>query len=1578
MSNIEKILQSNELYQSEKNYLKEMEEIAFSGKNKTAFERIGKKYNLDQTTVKELNELYIVCKAKDIAQSNQSEAEKWHDIKQLYKNQANISHRTSMSILLQQYSTPAPIAYLMGQYTNQSTNQLVYEPSAGNGMLLVNSLGQIYVNEIDKLRSRYLAAQGYLDFQYTKAAPTLTRNDASLLDYSRLKLYDVILTNPPFGKLDKKEYFKNIKVLDHKMALFALEYMKDSGKAAIIVGGHGEYDEQKRIKSGKNRLFYWELYQNYNVDDIIHIDGSLYSKQGTTMDVRLILINGRKTDKTEVFPTEYSEELHTPIKDFDVLKDRVLSHKQNKDSNYMKAKAKAKAYRLKLQMIEQLGAPYEPISITCADNSLQVSVPDNMAYDTHAFLKKLKNAVGGDVVEWVRQKLQYKTKDELCSALADEQIDGVAMAIYNIETKKQGIIIGDQTGIGKGRQAAALIRYGVIQGKKPIFMSQKSNLFTDMYRDLSDIGSGNLVPFIVNSAADGNTKIIDKNGKVIFKPLPQKEQEQAIKNQKLSGYDFIMATYSQFAVKEDSDKKKLIAAFADDNIFILDESHEVSGKGITFQFMFPLLKKSAGVCYLSATFAKTPENLPIYSAKTAIGDVNMDSDSLVEAITRGGVPLQEIISAQLVSEGQMLRRERAYDGIAVNYITLDKDGANIYGVSDKQDEHEYMSDTITFIMREIVRFQKEYITPAIYDIDSELSKSMREAGLRKGTGGAGVDNTPYFSKMFNAVAQLLISIKAKDVAELTIKRLKEGFKPVIALRGTMETFINANADIEVGEHIRADFTTVLKRGLDGVMRYTIKNPDGSKEYYKFNPSDLGIEAQTEYNRILKLIDDMFVEVPISPIDYIIALIEDAGYTVAEITGRQRKIRYDSLKTKGGLTGTVMNNPKRKKNEEFAKFQNNELDVLIINTAGATGASVQAIPTKKVPASEVKPRTMIIAEAELNISTEVQKRGRINRTGQIIKPQYDYLISAIPAEKRFFMMLAKKLKSLDANTSSNQKQSESILKVDDFLNKYGDKVVRDYCEANKDFSLSIDDPLNLFNKNKDEVKEEMATKVAARVAILPTREQKKFYDDIIELYADYIEQLKQTDEYDLEVDTLNIEATLENREIAIVGTGNRSVFSQDSYKETLLGNNLRKPMKKAELDDRISKIINGQDPRIVQSELIQEITQYYQARINQQMEAAQTWLNIKLDAVKDHHKVKKAIKDKLPEEEIAVIKKLLVEKIQEEYEEKKASVQALSNVKSRVLNVVRFFYSGRGFNYNHQGNDYPAVFIGFNIDRKKDNPFAPSAMTAIMAISGSLRLLNFKLSGEQGDKVFSIIGQNSGVNREDYLPNWDNLNAKAQADKIKYKIITGNILQAAAKYKGKLINFTMEDGSQRRGILLNDDKDVNKVDKITVPIYRGRNAIKSMTIGSMMYCNRTIFFVRKSDRVWEMALSASQQNYGDIFLNEDVLKNVDNNNFDKVGDKMRAVVYDDQIDGLTNVLESNFQISIELAPNIFDAMKEQFDIQEPTLDIDDVIQSLPQQEQTPIPSQDDEDRERQKIKAKAKALALKLKIELLNL
>ncbi|MDY4861880.1 MAG: strawberry notch family protein [Candidatus Onthomorpha sp.] len=62
----------------------------------------------------------------------------------------------------------------------------------------------------------------------------------------------------------------------------------------------------------------------------------------------------------------------------------------------------------------------------------------------------------GSIDEYIRTELGYDTVEEAHQALAAEQMDSVAMAIYQMK-QRQALIIGDQTGVGKGRQMAALI-----------------------------------------------------------------------------------------------------------------------------------------------------------------------------------------------------------------------------------------------------------------------------------------------------------------------------------------------------------------------------------------------------------------------------------------------------------------------------------------------------------------------------------------------------------------------------------------------------------------------------------------------------------------------------------------------------------------------------------------------------------------------------------------------------------------------------------------------------------------------------------------------------------------------------------------------------------------------------------------------------------------------------------------------------------------------------------------------------------------------------------------------------------------
>jgi hypothetical protein len=300
--------------------------------NKTTVEKLGKTFGIDnQNQVKELTELAIVLEARKIAENRTIRLrDRFDAIVDLYKSQVNLSHRTSMSILMQQYSTSAPISYLAGMWVKSHNPDAAYfEPSAGNG-LLCHALPYhlTHVNELDEIRLANLHRQPF---------KTITNRDASMaFGYGRI--FDGIITNPPFGDLEDVELVDgfHIKKLEHIMALRALDTMKDDGRAAIIVGGHTRYDNASGSITNKgDRYFLNYLYHNYNVVDIVPIDGhKLYSRQGTAFDTRLILIAGRKETPSgiaEYAPLEGGKQAHLRevMDDFDCLFTRIINNDIN-------------------------------------------------------------------------------------------------------------------------------------------------------------------------------------------------------------------------------------------------------------------------------------------------------------------------------------------------------------------------------------------------------------------------------------------------------------------------------------------------------------------------------------------------------------------------------------------------------------------------------------------------------------------------------------------------------------------------------------------------------------------------------------------------------------------------------------------------------------------------------------------------------------------------------------------------------------------------------------------------------------------------------------------------------------------------------------------------------------------------------------------------------------------------------------------------------------------------------------------------------------------------------------------------
>lgn len=252
----------------------------------------------------------------------------WNNVQPTY------AYSDSSKELFKQYSTPCPISAIIAQYTQMDWADFIFEPSAGNGLLLVGANPKItHVNEIDKSRKQSLEHQGF--------AKITTKNAAEPFPEAMAKGYDVVVTNPPFArwessKFDKErianKYFNkhrgiaNHIRLEHLMAGLALHTMKDDGKAAIIIMGHVYFGADGLF--AKYRPFFNWLYRHYKVDDIINMNSyKLYNKQGAVTKTMLILIGGCKKTPSGVAPNKAEQpHLETMVGTFEDLWFRVKEH----------------------------------------------------------------------------------------------------------------------------------------------------------------------------------------------------------------------------------------------------------------------------------------------------------------------------------------------------------------------------------------------------------------------------------------------------------------------------------------------------------------------------------------------------------------------------------------------------------------------------------------------------------------------------------------------------------------------------------------------------------------------------------------------------------------------------------------------------------------------------------------------------------------------------------------------------------------------------------------------------------------------------------------------------------------------------------------------------------------------------------------------------------------------------------------------------------------------------------------------------------------------------------------------------
>lgn len=193
--------------------------------------------------------------------------------------------RTQGQQELQQFSTPPTHAFLVGWVANPNNNDVVFEPSAGTGSLIIPVLtakpAKIYANELDKDRANILREIKGIDEIYTENANNLFSIFSQKEEFEKPT---IIVMNPPFSADVLRRGRKDL-LLGAKHVEQALKLLQPNGRLVAIVGRGMAMDKPA------TKAWWDKIKKEYNVRANIGISGKEYAKYGTTFDNQILIID---------------------------------------------------------------------------------------------------------------------------------------------------------------------------------------------------------------------------------------------------------------------------------------------------------------------------------------------------------------------------------------------------------------------------------------------------------------------------------------------------------------------------------------------------------------------------------------------------------------------------------------------------------------------------------------------------------------------------------------------------------------------------------------------------------------------------------------------------------------------------------------------------------------------------------------------------------------------------------------------------------------------------------------------------------------------------------------------------------------------------------------------------------------------------------------------------------------------------------------------------------------------------------------------------------------------------------------
>jgi hypothetical protein len=605
---------------------------------------------------------------------------------------------------------------------------------------------------------------------------------------------------------------------------------------------------------------------------------------------------------------------------------------------------------------------------------------------------------------------------------------------------RQGFMLGDGAGAGKGRTAAGLILDCYHKGqKRALWVSENDRLYDDAIRDYLAIG--------------GNPDSIVKLGRYKV-DTPVRLQEGVV----FCTYAMLRSRVKRGKDALDQDifvrrLDQIIEWLGEDSfegVIIFDESQnlqnaieEVSKSGwgsikpsLQAEVSLEIQSRMPGarVMYASATSGDRLEalayapRLGLWGPSTAFPN----RKAFLESMNEGGVTALEMICRDLKAMGVYCSRQLSNKGVTSEILV-----------------HDLTDDQI----RMMQSFNKAW---RLISTGIEQALVMTSAATPQGQGRLSISNggrtvSKTRSRLESAKQRFymlaLIAMRVPAIIAHMKEKLALGESCVLQIHNTQEASLNRALDeLEKDEQLTLEDLDLSPRRelIQFILACFPVNQKHIVDKVAVDVVDpvtgLVIEnARAVYlrNTIIEDLKDLMI--PQAPIDMF--MDEFGPDAIAEVTGRSNRIvrRED---TNGNIVRVVESRGKNANAQEIDAFMNGPKRILIFSeSAGGVGASYHS---DRSCANQTH-RNHYLVQTPWRSIDAVQGMGRSNRTNQASFPHYILTTTNVPAEMRFISTIARRLDQLGSITRGQRDATDTndcFNAEDNLETKYGEAALRE--------------------------------------------------------------------------------------------------------------------------------------------------------------------------------------------------------------------------------------------------------------------------------------------------------------------------------------------------------------------------------------------------------------------------------------------------------------------------------------------------------------------------------------------------------